>query len=593
MPQLIIKTILLFLLFAIHTPVVSAQQTAKRADTAEAGFYQIEPVTFSMQQADRATIRQTSSEARIWYSYHPARPAVKSPAEPLNKPLFVILNGGPGSATSTNLFSMNTAPYTLDKTITGPKPGSYAVNTNSWTVMGNLLYIDAPNTGFSYNVLNNSDLAARARDFATSYNPYIDAAQVLRVVLRFLKEHPELKAGQVQLVGESYGATRASIMLNMLLFYPGYRDGSRIYADPALVAEIEQHFRSIISADDAAAIKPETIAGQFGRQIFIQPQLTGVHQDDLTGEMFEKPGSVIDAIDSGVKGRPRYTRSKDSLCNKPMWATYYIHFIAGRDEYNYTKPNTWGDDLEAHAMSGLLDVNVLSTLLDHDVKKIPLLRPEARNGKGAYRDLCACTTSDPAFDNEYLKYFLGVSPNQHSRENIQLLLDDSSSKRIGSQLKGDTGSTLEEQLGRLDMMDDYLLGHNSLLYIGYKYNTFTAAGYDINQDSSAIYGELFLQNLPLVKTFITDAELDLVIYSPALPLSFEKYTAIVKSVAVSRGSKTSAGSFTINYKPGSLQGITTPDSITIYYPYYGGSGHSVSSTEPQKLLTDIRKWLLM
>lgn len=573
--------------------VVLAQQITRRADISEAGYYQVEPITFSMQQEGKDILRHTTSEARIWYSYHPARTDSNSQPAPGNKPLFVILNGGPGSATSTNLFSMNTAPYTLDKAVTGLKSGSFAVNPHSWTVMGNLLYIDAPNTGFSYNVLNNSDLSSRAYDFATSYNPFVDASQVLRVVLRFLREHPEIKTNLVIMVGESYGGTRASIMLNMLMFYSGYRDGNNVYADPTLVAEIEQHFKGIFPEDGVVPFKPEVIAGQFGRQIFIEPQLTGIYQDDVTGEMLEKTGSVIDSIAAGVKRRPRYTRCKDSKCNKAMWASYYIHYIAGRDEYNYTKPNTWSDDLEAHAMSGLLDVNVLSKVLDYDIKKIPLLRPEARNGKGAYRDLGANSTDDDAFDDEYLKYFMGVNASPRSRENLTLLLEESSRKWMGSKYKRHTGSTLEEVLGKLDTIDNYLIGTNTLLYIGYKYNIFTAAGYDINQDSSARYGELFLQNLALVKTFVTDAAYDLVIYSPALPISFKRYTGIVDSVVVSRGTKSSSGTITINYKPDSLHVIATPSSKTIFYPYYSESGHSVSSAEPKKLLSDIQKWLLM
>lgn len=587
------KNAVILILFLVVVPTkVFASKESKRADISEAGFYQVEPFNFSMQQPGKNTISQTTSEARIWYSYHPSRADLSSSRDPYGKPLFVMMNGGPGSATSTNLFSMNTAPYTLDKAVTGDRPASFAVNPHSWAVMGNLLYIDAPNTGFSYNVLSSNTLDARARDFATSYNPYVDAAQVLRVVLRFLKEHPDISANQVILVGESYGATRASIMLNMLLHYSGYRDGSRIYSDPSMVAEIEEHLAGVFPGSPGV-FEAETIAGQFGRQVFIQPQLTGIHQDDVIGEMFEQKGSIVDAIASGAKGRLRYNRCKNSLCNKTMWANYYIHYIAGKDQYNYTKPNTWTDELEAHAISGLLDVNVLSSVLDYDITRIPLLRADARNGKGAYRDLGASSRDDDDFDDEYLKHFLGGNVGPGSRENIKLLLVESSRKWLESKYKHNTGSTLEEVLGKLDRIDNYLIGTNTLLYIGYKYNTFTAAGYDINQDSSAIYGELFLQNLPFVNTFITDAAYDLVLYSPALPVSFNRYNKIVDSVDISHGSKSSVGYFTINFKPGALGAIGTPLSRTVYMPYYGESGHSVSSTEPGKLLADIRAWLMM
>ena len=106
----------------------------------EAGFSEIEPISFSFQQEGLRTLNYTSSRARLFYSFQPAE------SDARNKPLFVLLNGGPGCATTTNFFSMNTATYTLDKERTGGEPCKK--NPYSWTQLGNLLYIDAPNTDF-------------------------------------------------------------------------------------------------------------------------------------------------------------------------------------------------------------------------------------------------------------------------------------------------------------------------------------------------------------------------------------------------------------------------------------------------------------
>ena len=100
--------------------------------------------------------------------------------------------------------------------------------------MGNLLYIDAPVTGFSYNVSPDAaNLSGRISEFFLkgNFNPFIDAAQMTRVILRFLDNHPDIQANEVILVGESYSGTRVSTMLNLLLFHPKYADSGKLYQD--------------------------------------------------------------------------------------------------------------------------------------------------------------------------------------------------------------------------------------------------------------------------------------------------------------------------------------------------------------------------
>ena len=44
--------------------------------TSEAGYIEIEPISFSLQQQGRDTYSDTSSTARILYSFHPAKQVV-------------------------------------------------------------------------------------------------------------------------------------------------------------------------------------------------------------------------------------------------------------------------------------------------------------------------------------------------------------------------------------------------------------------------------------------------------------------------------------------------------------------------------------
>ncbi len=95
----------------------------------EAGFIEIEPVGMS------------EWTQRLWYVFQAADQDAES------KPLVVFFNGGPGSTTEI-LLGFNTAKRTVDQARTNG--AAVAVNPASWSRFANLLYLDAPNTGFSY-----------------------------------------------------------------------------------------------------------------------------------------------------------------------------------------------------------------------------------------------------------------------------------------------------------------------------------------------------------------------------------------------------------------------------------------------------------
>ncbi len=571
----------------------------------KAGYSIIEPIQYRFQNQENGVLELKTSESRIWHSYLPAD------VDAINKPLFVLINGGPGSSTSTQLFSMNTAPYTLDREHLKPNSDGYSLNDHSWTQMGNLLYIDAAATGFSYNVSPDAaTLSGRISEFFLkgNFNPYIDAAQIIRVILRFLDHHPDIQANEVILVGESYAGTRVSTMLNLLLFHQKYADGDGIYQDLTLAAEIRHHFRAIYGQD--TELTPEVVARQFSRQILIQPELSGVYQDKITGEMFLEPNSVIDLVaeESGHPGGYQRTCTEEQLGtipNTPINCAlfYYLPVVFERDRYNYTKGTTWTDDLEAFTIQSLRDVNDLSTVLNYNVAAIAEIKPEAR--QQAYRLI------DLHFgDIDLLNYGSWIFPNGRqgapSPESRGRLAAYAKSQTYQSGLLNSDDpnpacsdnvqvpDTLQATFGPLRKWDCYLIGMNLTVYAAFTMLNLESFIYDLEPDDSPIYGRMFLENLPLVKTFLTDAEYDLVIYSPAIPKALEKYTDLVQKVDVVRGKENTdkdRGQLRVHYIPNALTETATPRTVAIYYPYYGNAGHSVSSAQPDKIQADVMKWL--
>ncbi len=559
------------------------------ATSSEAGYYKIEPVSYTLKLAQQPVDR-IASEAMIFYSYHPGN-EIRINGK-TKQPLFVFLNGGPGCATTLNLFAMNTAPYTLDRERTGG--AMCAENPYSWTTMGNLLYIDAPNTGFSYNNMENIDNAgARFREFlSSSYNPYIDAAQVIRTILRFLSEHKNIAANDVILVGESYGGTRVSTMLNMLLFrqkYTAARGG--VYQDDKLVRLIEDHFNKYFHGE---AVTPELVAKQFGRQILIEPQLTGPYQDEVTEEAYLQADSIIYQL-AKEEGLVWDQECKNVIIPTTSCLTLaYIPDVLNRDPYIYTKKKTWSDDIEAHSTQALLDVDVLSTVLDVSVGTISKMLPDAR------KKTCRISSLMELISDEYDEFGIDLAYSGNIPTEFAVLLKEAlkSVNYTESLINRHMDNSLEKVFGKLKSWDRYLMGTNLSVFVAYSLESWINKehGKVLSPDMSTLFGEMFLNNLALVKTFLTDAELDLIIYSPALPRSFKKYTGIVQDVQTVRGKddhdRQNPGSVTISYVPDSLTDVdTTPESRTIYYPYYASSGHSVSSSQPEEFRRDVMNWL--
>jgi choice-of-anchor A domain-containing protein len=224
----------------------------------EAGFIQIPGGTYRAQGNQR-----TSPTHRIWYAFRPAS------SSPQDKPLAVFFNGGPGYATSAGLFSFGTNHWTLDPAFVGSS--EYAQNPDSWAQFANLLYIDAPATGFSY-----SSDAGTPGDVGNDIDR--DAGTFLRVIVRFLARHPAIQRNPVILVGESYGGVRATLMLTHLFGYADLDNPDPAYQDAQLLSDLQSYFSAVLSTSTPG---PVAIATKFGFQILIQPAIVGGLQQEV------------------------------------------------------------------------------------------------------------------------------------------------------------------------------------------------------------------------------------------------------------------------------------------------------------------------
>jgi hypothetical protein len=417
--------------------------------------------------------------------------------DPGHRPLAVFLAGGPGYPSSLALVPYGTARATLDPSTpsdVAPRP-----NAASWTSFANVLFIDERQSGFSYELGPPVDAGATPPGDAgtCAFSPIDDAADHVRVLLRFLDGHPALQAAPVILVGQSYGGTRATLMLDLLLRYPG--EAKR--ADPALEGEIQAHYAAVFPDHAGAPIAPALAVTQFGRAVLLQPLVAGGIQDTVQAPL--------------IKADP-----------------YVGGVSSSQDPYDVRQPQGWSQALDESAARALGDPVGATTLLAADPRSIPRLGPAERVEafRLAVPDTAATTATDAA---------------------------------------------LTAALGPLVAGDRYLVYPCTVCPTGASLAEGTGAGNE------------FIANLMGgVRTFISDARYDSVIYSPAIPAVLQEVGTVTLDTAPRPG-VARPGWFTVRFPQ---NGATGP-AIEVRFPPYVDSGHFVTVAEPQHLHDDVAAWL--
>lgn len=548
----------------------------------EAGFMEIEPVKFSFQKKG-FWMDLTSSRARLWYVFQTAD------EDAIGKPLFVFFNGGPGCATSDALLSYNTARMTVDSKLNGGK--EIGPNPVSWTRLGNLLYVDARETGFSYNLMAKpqSKKAREAQFDAQNCDPFIDGADFVRLILRFLSDHPEIRSNRVVIVGESYGGIRSTVILHLLLNYSEYATGGQVYQDKSLVKEIQAHYNAVFPDFRDQVVPPGVIVGQFGRQILIEPVVSFAHQMKVSGQMYEKKGSIIYRIarETGKTYTP-CSRQKGA-CNPYSNAIAFVNSSALRDIYDYAKPRDWLMELFVAAERKLNYADNLSELIGTDVVSVKDMY--AVNRRNAYRTIDAASAEGLAGESLW-----GLQTQKNAGVPLAEQLRRESMARSHAKAVAASGAAagdLTEVFGALKKWDRYFMDTNEDALDSFYENKAVTMGYRVSPEASR-YGVMFLENVVHAKTFITNAGRDLVVYSAATPKALALHTGILSSVTHDtkvRSGVARPGWMVLKYRKGAVRGMLGQRQRTIRFPIYAESCHSVSVTQPRDLFADVTEWL--
>ena len=104
---------------------------------------------------------------------------------------------------------------------------------------------------------------------------------------------------------------------------------------------------------------------------------------------------------------------------------------------------------------------------------------------------------------------------------------------------------------------------------------------------------MFLENVAQVETFFTNADYDIVVFSPSLPNALALHTDILNSsIHDPTGPPGAArpGQIHLNFRASSVPG-TAVTTRSIRFPRYTQSGHAVTLTEPKEMLDDVKIWL--
>jgi len=560
-------------------PQSESPLSASQSLPCEAGFITIEPVDFYFHyQSYFSRLALRSSAARIWYSFHPADQDCEE------KPLFIFFNGGPCGATSSGLWSFNTSKMTLDTSLENGGD-EFIPNPVSWTRLGNLLHVDSRQAGFSYNLMTSpQDWEERFKEFnAQNFNIFIDAADFIRVLLRFLSDHPEIQKNPVIITGESYGGIRSNIMLHILLNYKDYANGKEIYQDYDLVDKIQAHYDTVFPEYTNQTVPPEVITTQFNHQILIQPAVSYSNQHLVTGKILEQEGSIIYQIaeEEGVEFIPSWQRpSSDPLSDPMNNISDFMHNVAERDIYNYIKPEDWFWGFFYNAATLLRTTENLSIVTGVDVTSIASLYASAR--VNAYK-----IYNESRYDAEY-------TVNQETDKVLsfeELLFRTMARKE--AKLSAVEPGDMSEVFGLLQPWDRYFISLNYDANSAFHRNIALHRGYDVNFYAQ-ICGSMFLKNVAYVNTFITDASYDIVVYSKAIPGSLALHTDILESSihdTEPQGGEERGGRIILRYLPDAFPDISGLNTRTIRFPLYATSGHAVSITQPVELFSDVSDWL--
>lgn len=277
----------------------------------------------------------------MFYSFVPAA------EHPERAPLLVFFNGGPGGATTSVLLPYGTGPFTLDPA--APTDAAPVANDASYARFANLLYVDARSTGFSYDLALPDPLACQG---SSGKFHVADAADFIYLLLEFLDTHKALRNNPVVIAGESYGGTRAALMLYMLHNYTLTSDSTGVMsvAPSWLQEKVQAHLDLAFPTHAGVPRAPHEVAEQFGWQLLIQPSIFGTRQRDYQSPLAARDPDLV-----------------------PIFIAPSV-----RDVYDVRLTQQQAASIGEHAARSMRNPGHLETLLGVDLSSITGLAPPAR-----------------------------------------------------------------------------------------------------------------------------------------------------------------------------------------------------------------------
>jgi hypothetical protein len=244
----------------------------------------------------------------------------------------------------------------------------------------------------------------------------------------------------------------------------------------------------------------------------------------------------------------------------------------GRDPYIYPKPEGFFDGFFDTAGELLTHYDALCLMTGVDAAGIPELFASARQRAYKIKFL-----EDYASKMSF-SALIGPPPKPSD---------------IHSFLFPCTEDNMAAIFGVLQPWDRYFFDLNYDVSTAFALNRAVMEGYDIQYAYSGHFGEMFLENVAFVETFVTNAAYDIVVYCPSLPDALTYHTSKLNSSIFDAAGPPQAerpGQILLDYKPGSVPGSSTT-TRTIRFPRYSHSGHAVTMTEPAEILDDVTVWL--
>jgi hypothetical protein len=275
-----------------------------------------------------------------------------------------------------------------------------------------------------------------------------------------------------------------------------------------------------------------------GGQILLEPWFAGSRQAEVSGSLFEAPDSVVDEIANSTGNSYKRCDPKETNCNPFQNAIEQVRSY-DLSIYDYRQGPEWVDEHVARISNTV-------------------------TSRKHFAQICGVSSSR-------LDECFGVE-----RRHAYRYSDISHGLFV-------TNGDLAKHFGNLEVWDSYFVPLNTEARDVFFSQSAEALGIGANEAES---GRILLRNLRFVRTFISRARYDLLIYGPALVPILSSYADVRRaSLTDDKSTPTHRGrvqEIMVEFTDGTYQRIFSPEYL---------SSHSVSEDEPAQLFDDIKAFM--